>query len=215
MITVWGRKSSSNVQAVLWCLQELDLQYKRIDAGFTYGVTDTDEYLKMNPNGVVPTLQDGSNEPMFESCAICRYLANRYSSSHFWPNDLNERATIDMWAEWSKLNVAQNFSLPLFWPKVRLAPEQSTAESIKTAMDKLQPYLAIADDRLFHLKHLASDKFTLADIIFGHSLYRYFDIDIPRPKHANLDRYYHDLCQRTAFRDTVMVSYDELRYKPD
>ena len=57
MITVWGRKSSSNVQAVLWCLQELGLDYKRIDAGFTYGVTDTVEYLNMNPNGYVPTLQ--------------------------------------------------------------------------------------------------------------------------------------------------------------
>jgi len=214
MITVWGRKSSSNVQAVLWCLQELDLDYKRIDAGFTYGVTDTDEYLKMNPNGVVPTLQDGSNSPMFESCAICRYLANCYSSGDFWPSDLTERATIDMWAEWSKLNVAQNFSLPLFWPKIRLAPEQSTAESIKTALDKLQPYLDIADNRLSTLKHIASDNFTLADIVFGHSLYRYFDIDIPRGTHDNLDRYYHDLCQRTAFRDTVMVSYDELRYKP-
>jgi len=213
MITVWGRKSSSNVQAVLWCLQELGLEYKRIDAGFTYGVTDTDEYLRMNPNGYIPTLQDGSNNPLFESCAICRYLANRYATENFWPGDPALRATVDMWAEWSKLNVAQNFSLPLFWPKIRLAPDQSTTESIATALDKLNQYLTIADNRLGDSKYLVSDELTLADIIFGHSLYRYYDIDIPRARFANLERYYHSLSERAAYKNTVMVSYDELRYK--
>ena len=213
MITVWGRKSSSNVQAVLWCLQELGLEYKRIDAGFTYGVTDTAEYLSMNPNGYVPTLQDGSNQPLFESCAICRYLASRYAAENFWPKDLASRATVDMWAEWAKLNVAQNFSLPLFWPKVRLAPEKSNAESISAALDKLNQYLTIADSRLRNSQYLVSDNLTVADIIFGHSLYRYYDIDIPRAEFVNIERYYRDLSERSAYQNTVMASYDELRYK--
>ena len=213
MITVWGRKSSSNVQAVLWCLQELGLDYKRIDAGFTYGVTDTVEYLNMNPNGYVPTLQDGSNQPLFESCAICRYLAGRYAPENFWPNDLASRATVDMWAEWAKLNVAQNFSLPLFWPKVRLAPEKSNPESISAALDKLNQYLTIADARLRNSKYLVSDDLTVADIIFGHSLYRYYDIDLPRAEFTNIERYYRDLSARSAYQNTVMASYDELRYK--
>ena len=213
MITVWGRKSSSNVQAVLWCLQELGLEYKRIDAGFTYGVTDTAEYLSMNPNGYVPTLQDGSNQPLFESCAICRYLASRYAAENFWPKDLASRATVDMWAEWAKLNVAQNFSLPLFWPKVRLAPEKSNPESISAALDKLNQYLTIADARLRNSKYLVSDDLTVADIIFGHSLYRYYDIDLPRAEFTNIERYYRDLSARSAYQNTVMASYDELRYK--
>ena len=219
MITVWGRKSSSNVQVVLWCLQELELECNRIDAGFTYGVTDTDDYLSMNPNGYVPTLQDGSNSPLFGSCAICRYLASRYAPerfkpNNFWPDDLAARATTDMWAEWAKLNVAQNFSLPLFWPKVRLPPEQTTAETLDAALDKLNKYLKIADTRLENSQYLASDELTLADLIFGHSLYRYYDIDISRAEFANLERYYRTLSERAAYRNTVMVSYDELRYKP-
>ena len=206
------------MQVVLWCLQELELDYNRIDAGFTYGVTDTGDYLKMNPNGYVPTLQDGSNTPLFESCAICRYLAGSYApqhftANHFWPDNLPARATIDMWAEWSKLNVAQNFSLPLFWPMVRLPPEQTTAESIAAALDKLNQYLKIADARLANSQYLVSDELTLADIVFGHSLYRYYDIDIPRAEFTNLERYYHTLSARPAYKNTVMVSYDELRYK--
>lgn len=214
MITVWGRASSSNVQAVLWCLQELDLKYERIDAGFSYGVTDTAVYLEMNPNGVVPTVQDGNNTPMFESCAILRYLSSCYGSGDFWPEDPARRGTVDMWAEWSKLNVAQLFSVPLFWPTVRLPPEASSPESISKACESLNKYLKIADDRLASSKYLVSDTFTLADIVFGHSLYRYFDIDIPRQDFLNLERYYQRLTKRSAYESTVMVSYDELRYSP-
>jgi len=213
MITVWGRKSSSNVQAVLWCLQELGVEYKRIDAGFTYGVNDTPEYLAMNPNGVVPTLQDGDNPPMFESCAICRYLANRYANDDFWPKDDVQRAQVDMWAEWAKLNVAQNFSFPLFWPKVRLDPEKIDHDAIDASTIKLDEFLAMADGRLSKNAFLVSDSLTLADIVFGHSLFRYFDIEIKRADLKNLARYYHMLTERDGFRSTVMSSYDELRYK--
>ena len=215
MITVWGRASSSNVQVVLWCLQELNIDYKRIDAGFTYGVTDTAEYLQMNPNGVVPTIQDGSDTPLFESCAILRYLATKYSSDTFWPSDPAERAVIDMWAEWSKLNVAQNFSLPLFWPSVRLAPESKNMDAINAASKTLDKFMTMADTRLASHRYLVSDEFTLADIVFGHVLFRYYDIDIPRAELPNIARYYDMLKQREPYRNTVMANYDELRYKPD
>lgn len=214
MITVWGRASSSNVQVVLWCLQELELEYKRIDAGFTYGVTDTADYLAMNPNGVVPTIQDGDSPPMFESCAILRYLSSRYGSNEFWPVDPTERGTVDMWAEWSKHNVAQLFSQPLFWPTVRLAPSASNPLAIAAASKALNKNLKIADDRLANSTYLVSDNFTMADLVFGHLLFRYFDIDIPRAEFSNLERYYEKLKSRAAYSKTVMVSYDELRYKP-
>jgi len=56
MLTVWGRKSSSNVQALMWCIGELGLPYERHDAGHRYGGTDTPEFLAMNPNGTAPVL---------------------------------------------------------------------------------------------------------------------------------------------------------------
>ena len=76
MLKVWGRKTSSNVQAVMWCIAELGLEHERIDAGLTYGVVDTPEYLAMNPNGMIPTIRDGDNPPLWEAGAILRYLAN-------------------------------------------------------------------------------------------------------------------------------------------
>ena len=108
MLKIWGRKSSSNVQALMWCVGELNLGYERSDAGFTYGLVETPEYLAMNPNGTVPTLQDGDHPPLWETGAILRYLADSYGSDDFWPADPVARAGVDKWAEWSKLNVARD-----------------------------------------------------------------------------------------------------------
>ncbi len=83
MLKVWGRKSSSNVQALMWCIGELELAFERIDAGFIYGQVETPEYLSINPNGTVPTLQDGNNQPLWETAAILRYLADFYGSEEF------------------------------------------------------------------------------------------------------------------------------------
>ena len=98
-ITIWGRKSSVNVQSVLWCLEELDLAYLRIDAGFAYGVVTTPAFLEMNPNGKVPVLIDGDGPAIFESGAILRYLATQYAVGPFWPAAPAARATVDKWDE--------------------------------------------------------------------------------------------------------------------
>ena len=214
MMTLWGRKNSSNVQTVVWCLEELNLPYKRIDAGFTYGVVDTEEYRKINPNSTVPTFKDGEGPALFESCAIARYLASNYAPDAFWPSDPSSRAQVDMWAEWSKHNIATAFSLPLFWPIVRLDPALQNPEQLATALEKLSKNLDIANDQLSRSKYLASNELTLADIVFGHSLFRYYDINLNRPEHKHVRAYYERLTQSKTYQKSVMIPYDDLRYKP-
>lgn len=211
MIKVWGRVSSSNVQAALWCLAELELAFERIDAGFIYGVTDTPAYLEMNPNGFVPTIVDGGNPPLFETGAILRYLATAYGGDPFWPTDLVARTQVDKWAEWAKINISLKFTAPVFWQVVRTVPSRQDPDMIAANMDVLNKFLAIADDRLSANAFIAGPNFTLADIQMGHCLYRYFDIDIPRRNFPHLQAYYEKLCARSAFRQHVMVDYEELR----
>jgi hypothetical protein len=122
MLTVWGRKTSSNVQALMWCIGELSLPYERRDAGHRYGGTDTPSFLAMNPNGTVPVLRDGEGEPIWETGAILRYLAGRYGAASFWPNEGCARARVDQWAEWSKINITLGFTVPIFWRVIRTAP---------------------------------------------------------------------------------------------
>ncbi|TNC16090.1 glutathione S-transferase family protein [Methylobacterium terricola] len=211
MLTVWGRKTSSNVQALMWCIGELGLPYERHDAGHIYGGTDTPAFLAMNPNGTVPVLRDGGGEPLWETGALLRYLAGRYGAAPFWPTDSVVRARIDQWAEWSKINVTLGFTVPIFWQVVRTPPSRQDPTAIRHAVTKLDNLLSIAEAQLSRKTYLAGDEFTLADIQFGHVLYRYFDIPIDRQDRPALRRYYDMLSKRPAFREHVMVSYEELR----
>lgn len=211
MLTIWGRKTSSNVQALMWCVGELGLAYERRDIGHKHGGNDTPEFLAMNPNGTVPVLRDGDDEPLWETGAILRYLAGRYADDRFWPQDPAARAQVDKWAEWSKINIALKFTAPVFWRVVRTAPRDRNSALIAEALAVLGKYLDIAENRLAVGRFLCGDDLTLADIQFGHCLYRYFDIAIERPDRPALRRYYDRLAARPAFREHVMVSYEDLR----
>lgn len=211
MLKVWGRESSSNVQALMWCIAELELPYDRLDAGLMYGVVSTPEYLKMNPNGTVPTLQDGENEPIWETSAILRYLSNRYGSEQFWPKDPVLSTHLDKWAEWAKLNIALKFTAPVFWRVVRTPPSKRDEPAIRDAVSVLNQFLEIAEVRLSEFPYLAGEHFSMADIQFGHCLFRYFDIDIERADHPCLQQYYDGLTRREPYQKHVMVSYEELR----
>jgi glutathione S-transferase len=211
MLTVWGRKTSSNVQAVMWCIGELRLDCVRHDVGGRHGGNDAPAFLAMNPNGTVPVVRDGEGEPMWESGAILRYLASRYGVGTFWPSDPAARVEIDKWAEWSRINIALNFSHPVFWRVVRTAPKDRDEAAIRKAVAELGHYLDIAEAQLGRGAFLCGEAFTLADIQFGHLLYRYFEIAIDRAERPALQRYYQRLTERPAYREHVMVSFEELR----
>lgn len=211
MLTVWGRKTSSNVQALMWCIGELGLTYERHDIGHRHGGNNTPDFLAMNPNGTVPVLRDGDSEPLWETSTILRYLAGRYGTAPFWPAESLARARVDKWAEWSKISMATNFNVPVFWQVVRTAPARQDPAALQTALERLGAKLDLAEAQLSRGAFLAGDDFTLADIQFGHVLYRYFDIPITRRDRPMLRRYYDALIIRPAFREHVMVSYEELR----
>ncbi|EIC86187.1 glutathione S-transferase family protein [Serratia sp. M24T3] len=211
MLKIWGRKTSSNVQALMWCVEELNLPYERYDIGHKFGGNNTPEFLAMNPNGTVPVLRDGDGDAIWETGAILRYLASRYGSEEFWPQDLQKRANIDKWAEWAKINVAACFTGPVFWRVVRTASKDRDPQAIADALSVLHKNLQIAEAQLSNNRFLAGNGFTLADIQFGHLLYRYYDIAIERANFPAIENYYEQLKQGSAFKEHVMVSYEDLR----
>jgi glutathione S-transferase len=165
----------------------------------------------MNPNGTVPVIRDGDMPALWESGAILRYLAGRYATAPFWPTDSAARANVDRWAEWAKINVSLGFTAPIFWRVVRTAPKDQDPTMTAAAVARFETVLSIAEDQLAAHEFLACDDFTLADIQFGHILYRYYDIAIDRQPLPNLARYYNQLQTRQMYRDHVMISYEDLR----
>ena len=81
MIKVWGRNTSSNVQKVMWAIGEIGLPHERIDVGGAFGKNREAEYLAMNPNGLVPTLEEEDGFVLWESNTIVRYLAAKHKAT--------------------------------------------------------------------------------------------------------------------------------------
>ena len=92
MLKIWGRNTSSNVQKVIWGLAEMKLPFERIDVGGAFGKTKDPFYLAMNPNSLVPTLEEEDGFTLWESNSILRYLAAKHSNRTLEPADLKTRA---------------------------------------------------------------------------------------------------------------------------
>src|SRR3954463_1827067 len=101
MLKIWGRLSSLNVQKVMICVDELGLDFERVDAGMNFGIVQTPEYKAMNPNSVVPTIED-DGFVLWESNVIVRYLCGKHSIGRLWPTEVHARAEVERWMDWQQ-----------------------------------------------------------------------------------------------------------------
>jgi len=204
MPTIWGRANSVNVKKALWAAEELGLQVRRIDAGLQFGVNDTPQYLRMNPTGLVPTLED-DGFILWESHSIVRYLCAKHAAGTLWPTDLRTRADAERWMDWTH-SFSREFQRPLFWPLVRVAPEKRDPKAIQEARDKCAALLAIPEAALAGRQYLAGDAFTMADIPLGCHVHLWMRLPIERPDRPNLSAWFERLALRPAFRKIVDIA---------
>jgi glutathione S-transferase len=200
MLRIWGRSNSSNVQKVLWCCAELDVAYERIDMAGAFGFTP--EYLAMNPNRVVPTIEE-DGFVLWDSNAIVRYLAAKHGSGTLYPDDLKERAEADRWMDWQHTTLWAAMR-PLFFGFVRTPENQRDPAALAAAQRETEKALAIFDRYLSDRRFLAGARFTMGDIPAGIAIYRWFALPITRPDFANVTRWYKALTERPGFRTHVM-----------
>jgi glutathione S-transferase len=201
MLKVWGRKTSSNVQKVMWALGEIGLKYERIDIGGTFGKNKDAPYLAINPNGLVPTLEEEDGFTLWESNSIVRYLAAKHRSA-IEPAEPKARALANQWMDW-QLSVVGPAITPVFWGLIRTPPEKRDAGAISAAQAKTLDAMKILDDQLGRSKFVAGDAFSMGDIPVGIMAYRFPQLVPERPQLPNLERWYAELKKRAAFRDNV------------
>lgn len=203
MLKIWGRTNSINVQKVLWCCGELDVRYERLDAGMQFGVNNTPEYKALNPNGLVPTIND-DGFVLWESHAIVRYLSRKHGSGRRSPDDSRTHADADRWMEWYSTTMWPNLR-PVFWNLVRTAPEKRNMKEVEECRQKLASNLAIVDAQLSDRAYMVGSAFTMADIPMGVAAYRWFNLPIERPAMPHFERWYKRICERPAFRQHCML----------
>ena len=136
-VKIWGGTTSVNVQKVMWAIGELGRPHERIDVGGSFGKNKKPAYLAMNPNGLVPTLEE-EGFFLWESNSIVRYLAAKYGPGKLEPSDLHERARASSWMDW-QVSVASPAIFGMFWGLIRTPPEKRDHAAIDASRDKQLP----------------------------------------------------------------------------
>lgn len=203
MLKIWGRRDSFNLQKVMWCVAELGIAHQRLDAGGAHGVTDTVDYLAMNPNGRVPTI-DEDGFVLWESNAIVRYLAAKHGLGTLCPDDPRHRADADRWMDWQSATVGAVMR-PLIITMFRTRPEDRDPATVTRQVAEAGRYWAMLDARLAGGDYVVGNFLTMGDIPLGCYAWRWFSVDEERPALANLEAWYRRLCGRPAYGEHVMI----------
>ena len=207
-LTVWGRLNSINVQKVMWALDEIGLSYEHVPKGGDFGGLDAPAFRAMNPNGQVPVIDDDGTV-VWESGAILRHLCAEHSAGVLWPTALAARAQADQWMDWCQTTLQPNV-IGFFWGWYRTPESLRDAGRNAMLLAGANTALATLDALLAHRNYVAGDQLTMGDIPAGTLLYRYFEMDIPRPDLPRVRAWYDRLAERPAYRLRVMRPFDEL-----
>lgn len=210
MLRVWGRRSSFNVQKVLWLVGELGLSHQSIPAGGDFGGLNDTDFLAMNPHGRVPVIDD-DGVVVWESHAILRYLAAKYGGPAWWPETPAARAQADGWMDWAQTALQRDFLTGVFWGWYRTPEAQRDPTAIAAALAACARHFTLLDKILADRPFLGGDAPSLADIPAGTHLYRYSELEIDRPKTPNVEAWYARLRERPAYRQAVMIPFGEMK----
>jgi glutathione S-transferase len=202
MLKVWGRKNSANVQKAMWAIGELELAHERIDIAGAFGRNREPAYLSLNPNGLVPTLQDG-DLVLWESNTIVRYLASLHGKGTLEPADPKARARASQWMDW-QLSVLGPAIHATFWGLVRTPPEQRDLAAIAASTAKTTAAITILDAQLAKTAYVAGDAFSMGDIPVGVFSYRFHALVTERPPLPHFERWFAAISARPAFRDHIL-----------
>lgn len=195
MIKILGKASSINVRKVLWTCVELGVNYEREDYGSGFASVQTDDFRALNPNAMVPVLVDG-DFVLWESNAICRYLAN---GSQLLPSEPKSRAKVEQWMDWqaTELNNSWRYA---FMALVRQSALHQDPAMIQAGIAAWNLHMAILDAHLAKTKRFATgDQFTLADVVLGLSLNRWVMTPFEKPFMPHLAAYYELLSERRGY----------------
>lgn len=198
MIRLLGRKTSGNVQKVVWLLEELGLDYQREDYGRQFGNTADEAYLALNPTGKVPTLVDG-DVVVWESNTILRYLCAR-AGSDLLPADAAGRAHAETWMDWLLASLNGPYVTIFLETK---KPEAERRTDLQQLGNGLAELLKIPDGRLSRSAWLAGDKMTVAEFAFGPIVHRCLNFPVDLPPLDGLRRWHAEISKRPAFDKAV------------
>lgn len=193
----YGYFRSGNTRKVRLCLAELGVDCEFVVVDLAAGAQRSPEYLRLNPNGVVPTLVDGELV-LWESSAILLYLAEKYPHGGLLPQTFTGRARVYKWLVWQPATFNP--------PRQRLVAEMAKPEAARDVQAIAVLRATIAHNLEILAEALGGndyliDRHTLADLVMLPHLAALHDsgFALPGTVHRYLDR----LAARPAWQATL------------
>src|SRR6201998_2296244 len=186
----------------MWAVGEMGLPHGGINIGGPFGKNREATYLAMNPNGLVPTLEEEDGFLLWESNSIVRYLAAKHKATVLEPADLQTRALASKWMDW-QLSVAGPAITPVFWGLIRTPPEKRDHARIEAVKKNTTATMVMEDEQLGKTAYLAGDAFSYGDIPVGIMAYRYRQLVPDRPPLPHFERWYAAISARPAFQQQI------------
>lgn len=199
MLQILGKSSSINVRKVLWLCAELDLPFQQEEWGSGFRSTQTPEFVALNQNAMVPVIRDGEFV-LWESNAICRYLAATHGRTDLLPAIPAERALVEQWMDWqaTELNNSWRYA---FMALVRRSAAHTDSSAIESGINAWNRHMQILDRQLSKTgAFVVGSDFTLADIVLGLSTNRWFMTPMERTDLPAVENYYQRLSLRPGYR---------------
>ena len=198
MLRIMGRASSINVRKVLWACAEMEIPFEREDWGAGFKSTHTADFLALNPNAMVPVIQD-DDFILWESNSIIRYLAARSNASNLYPHEARARARVDQWIDWQASDLNKSWSYA-FMSLVRHSPEHQDSQALAAACKDWSRHMEILNRQLESTgAYVAGHEFSLADIPVGLSVNRWFETPLAHPDFPAVSDYYERLSHRPGY----------------
>ncbi len=202
MLRIWGRRSSVNVQKVMWTLGELGLEYERVDAGLAFGKNREPWFLELNPNGLIPTLEQ-EDFVLWESNSIVRYLAATHDPGGLWPEDARTRALAERWMDWQLSSLAPAMK-DMYIQLVRTADTDRDDDLVLKGAAECARLFGVVERSLGHA-FVAGERLSVGDIPLGAMTHRWYALPIEHPPYPKLRGWYERLRERAAFQQHVML----------
>lgn len=199
MLRVLGKASSINVRKVLWTCAELQVPFAREDWGSGFQSTTSEAFLALNPNAMVPVIQDG-DFVLWESNSIIRYLASSYGGEALYPAAPRLRARVDQWMDWQATDLNGAWSY-VFMSLVRQSPAHQDPEALAAACRNWTRNMTILEGQLQRTgAYVSGEHFSLADIAIGLSVNRWFQTPLEHAPLPAVAAYYQRLTEREGYR---------------
>jgi len=179
---------------------DLDLQFIDLPAG----AQKKPDYLRLNPNGLAPTLEDGSFV-LWESNAIMQYLAEKKPGNTLWPSDPRMRADISRWQCWELAHWTPALAIIIHENLVKklLKMGEPDPAEIKKGEEATHRFAQILDNHLQGKKYLVGEALTLADISVAAILMYRQPARLPLDQYKNINGWVAQIEKLDAWQKTA------------